>query len=123
MLQSQTILKAQDNSGLKILKCIQITGSFKKRYGFFGDFLRVSVKRNSGSKAERRKGDLAFALLVQSRFKLKRQDGQQINFLKNFGLVTDNNLKINLTRLSIPLCVELRKKQFSKLLILASCII
>lgn len=126
MIQSQTILDVADNSGVKSIKCIQILGGFKKRYGFFGSLIRGSIqelKHKNNKKTGFKKGDLVFAIVVQTKSRLKRQDGQTVRFFKNSGVIVDKQLKPLATRVLTPVCSELRKKKNAKLLSLAQSIL
>ena len=122
MIQTQTIVDVVDNSGAKSLRCIKVVGGFKKRYGLVGSVIKASIKelRHKGNKKLGfKKGDLVFAIVVQLKSTLKRKDGQTFNFFKNAAIIVDKQMKPLATRISIPLCHELRQKSSVKLTSLA----
>ena len=45
MLQKESYLGVADNSGAKMLQCIHIIGSTRKRYAYLGDRIKCSVKK------------------------------------------------------------------------------
>lgn len=70
MIQSGSFLNVIDNSGAKKVHCIKVLGGYKKRYGFVGDILVVSVKsmrnrRQNASKIKR--GDVVKALIIRTK--------------------------------------------------------
>ena len=124
MIQAQTILTVTDNSGIKKVKCIKIIGGFKKRYGKFGSMIRCSVQelKKRNKKVIFKKGDLIFALIIQSVFQFKRQDGQRIKFFKNSVIIIDKQKKPSASRILSPICNELKLKNI-KLLSLAETLL
>ena len=126
MIQTQTIVDVVDNSGVKTLRCIKVLGGFKKRYGVFGNLIRASIqelRQKGNKKLGLKKGDLVFAVVVQTRSQLKRKDGQVFKFFKNSAVIVDNQMKPLATRVLTPLCNELRHKKSIKLLSLAPSIL
>ncbi|KAH8042892.1 50S ribosomal protein L14 (mitochondrion) [Aureococcus anophagefferens] len=126
MIQTQTIVDVVDNSGVKTLRCIKVLGGFKKRYGVFGNLIRASIqelRQKGNKKLGLKKGDLVFAVVVQTRSQLKRKDGQVFKFFKNSAVIVDKQMKPLATRVLTPLCNELRHKKSIKLLSLAPSIL
>jgi large subunit ribosomal protein L14 len=117
MIQTQTIVDVVDNSGVKTLRCIKVLGGFKKRYGVFGNLIRASIqelRQKGNKKLGLKKGDLVFAVVVQTRSQLKRKDGQVFKFFKNSAVIVDKQMKPLATRVLTPLCNELRHKKINK---------
>ena len=126
MIQTQTIVDVVENSGVKALRCIKVLGGFKKRYGVFGNLIRASIqelRQKGNKKLGLKKGDLVFAVVVQTRSQLKRKDGQVFKFFKNSAVIVDKQMKPLATRVLTPLCNELRHKKSIKLLSLAPSIL
>lgn len=126
MIQTQTILEVADNSGVKTIRCIKVLGGYQKRYGTFSNVIRASIqelKQKNNKKTGLKKGDLVFAVVVQTRSKFKRKDGQTIRFFKNSAVIVDKQAKPVATRVLTPLCSELRKNKHVKLLSLAPSVL
>ena len=126
MIQTQTTVDVVDNSGVKTLRCIKVLGGFKKRYGVFGSLIRASIqemRHKNNKKMGLKKGDLVFAALVQTRFRLKRKDGQKLSFYKNSAVIVDKQMKPLATRILTPLCNELRQNKSVKFASLAPSIL
>jgi large subunit ribosomal protein L14 len=122
MIQTQTVLEVIDNSGVKIITCIKVLGGFKKRYGVFGNLIKGSIqelRKKNNKKLGLKKGNIVFAIVVQTRSQIKRKDGQIFKFLKNSAVILDKQAKPLATRILTPLCNELRNEKLVKLLSLA----
>lgn len=120
MIQQQTILKVADNSGAKTVQCIKVLGGYKKKYAKLGDIIVVSVKqlRNRSKLTSKvKKGDVYRALIIRTNIKQLKKDGSY-NFLnKKLGnAVILINKKGNpiATRVTEPIPITLKKKQFMK---------
>ncbi len=126
MIQTQTIVDVVDNSGVKTLRCIKVLGGSRKRYGVVGDLIRASIqelKQKNNKKLGLKKGDLVFAVVVQTRSQSTRKDGQVFKFFKNSAVIVDKQTKPLATRILTPLCNELRQKNSTKLISLAPSIL
>ena len=118
MIQTETILHITDNSGIKKIRCLKILGS-QKVYGFNGTVLCGSVnklKHRKNKKIPFSRGNIVFVLIIQTKFFLRRIDGERVGFLRNAGVLVDNKLKPQANRIFNPLCSEFRKKRYAKLL-------
>jgi large subunit ribosomal protein L14 len=118
MIQTETILDITDNSGIKKIRCLKILGS-QKVYGFSGTVLCGSVsklKHRKNKKIPFYRGNLVFVLIIQTKFFLRRIDGERIGFLRNAGVIIDRQFKPHASRIFNPLCSEFRKKKYSKVL-------
>jgi large subunit ribosomal protein L14 len=118
MIQTETILHITDNSGIKKIRCLKVLGS-QKVYGFSGTVLCGSVnklKHRKNKKIPFYRGNLVFVLIIQTKFFLRRIDGERVGFLRNAGVIVDKQLKPYASRIFNPLCSEFRKKRYAKLL-------
>lgn len=118
MIQTETLLHVTDNSGIKKIRCLKILGSHKTN-GFFGTVLCGSVfklKHRKNKKFPLSRGNLVLVLITQTKFFLRRIDSERVGFLRNAGVIIDKQLKPQASRIFNPLCSELRKKRYSKLL-------
>lgn len=120
-----TVLCVADNSGPRLVRCIQVLGKNGRCSASVGDTLRVSVLKNrSGSSSEIKKGDKCLALVVGTRQNVLRSDGSSFRIVngcdKNRGrrryrpvisnyvvLINDNGQFLG-TRIFCPIPREMR---------------
>jgi len=93
MIQNGTYLNVIDNSGAKIVSCIQVKKGFKKRYAGMGDVIVVSIKslrnkRRITSKVK--KGEVLKALIVRTKSRTKEYSNKSINFFENSVILLTN---------------------------------
>lgn len=86
MIQKGTYLNVIDNSGAKIVYCIQNVTRPTSRYAQFGDMLLLSiknlrVKRRYASKIK--KGVLAYGLLVRTKNFKNLYSGDRVKYYEN----------------------------------------
>ncbi len=124
MIQNESYLNVCDNSGAKVICCIKILGSSKKKYAYLGDLLKISVKKiNINSKIK--KGEIYNALLIRSVYNFKRIDGTFISFNENAAVILNNKNEPCFTRVFGPVIKELKKINIigPKILSLSSLVI
>lgn len=118
MIQQQTILKASDNSGAKLVRCIKVLGGFKKKTANIGDIIVVSVikLRNKSKKtAKVKKGEVFKALVTRTKSKKSKVNGFSVWFDSNSAsLLTKQNKPIG-SRILGPLPSCLKYGKFSKI--------
>nr|YP_009729725.1 ribosomal protein L14 [Plasmopara viticola]AVI15615.1 ribosomal protein L14 [Plasmopara viticola]QHW07464.1 ribosomal protein L14 [Plasmopara viticola] len=123
MIQVQTKLKINDNSGIKIGQCIKI---YKKKIGKIGDTVLISAKKlrlNQKKKNKIIKGDLFKALIIHTKYQKKSTIGNMIKFDKNSIIILNNQNKPLGTRIFGPITSEFRKQKNFKILSLSSNIL
>lgn len=118
MIQTQTRLKAADNSGAKSLLCIKVLGGSKRRYAGVGDVVVVSIKEAIPN-SKVRKGDVMRAVVVRTKKELQRADGSYIKFDDNSAVLINLQNEPVGTRIFGPVARELRAKNFMKIISLA----
>jgi large subunit ribosomal protein L14 len=118
MIQMQTILNAADNSGARSLMCIKVLGGSKRRYATVGDVIKVSV-RDAIPRGKVKKGEVYDAVVVRTRFGVRRGDGSLIRFDGNAAVLLTPKLEPIGTRIFGPVTRELRSTQFMKIISLA----
>lgn len=109
MIQKESLLEVADNSGAKLLKCIHICGSTRKRYAYIGDIIKCAVK-NAIPGGQVKKGDVVTAVVVRTRKEFRREDGSYIRFGDNAAVLVksvDDLLPIG-TRIFGPVAREIR---------------
>ena len=123
MIQIQTKLIINDNSGIKIGKCIKI---YKKKVGKIGDTILISATKlrlNQKKKIKIIKGDLFKALIIHTTYPKINTIGNIIKFDKNSIIILNNQNQPLGTRIFGPITSEFRKKKIFKILSLASNIL
>jgi large subunit ribosomal protein L14 len=118
MIQMQTMLNAADNSGARSLMCIKVLGGSKRRYATVGDVIKVAV-RDAIPRGKVKKGEVYDAVVVRTRFGVRRIDGSLIRFDGNAAVLLTPKLEPVGTRIFGPVTRELRTTQFMKIISLA----
>lgn len=118
MIQMQSKLKVADNSGAKEVQCIKVLGGSKRRVASVGDIIVVSIKEALPN-SKVKKGDVAKAVIVRTKSKIRRVDGSYIRFDENSAVLINANKEPVGTRIFGPVARELRAKQFVKIVSLA----
>ncbi len=118
MIQEYTKLNVADNSGAQKVQCIRLLGGSKKKYGYVGDIIVVSVK-SAIPGGTVKKGEVSKAVIVRTKKEMRRPDGSYIRFDENAAVLIDNQNEPKGTRIFGPVARELRDKQFMKIVSLA----
>ncbi len=118
MIQMQSRLKVADNSGAKEVQCLKVLGGSKRRYASIGDVIIVSVK-DAMPNSKVKKGEVAKAVIVRTKQKLRRADGSYLCFDDNSAVLINAALEPIGTRIFGPVARELRAKKFIKIVSLA----
>ena len=118
MIQQESRLKVADNSGAREVSVIRVLGGSKRKFGNIGDTVVVTVKKAipNGTVA---KGKVVKAVIVRSKFGLKREDGSYIKFDDNACVIIKDDKTPVGTRVFGPVARELRDKDFMKIVSLA----
>ena len=118
MVQQETRLKVADNSGAKELLVIRVLGGSTVKFGNIGDVVVGTVKKATPNGTVG-KGKVVKAVVVRSKFGLRREDGSYIKFDDNACvLIKDDKSPIG-TRVLGPVARELREKDYMKIVSLA----
>lgn len=118
MIQMRTILDVADNTGAKRVSCIGVIGRAGKHYAHIGDIITCNVKE-SIPEAIVKKGEVVKAVVVRTRFPVRRKDGSYLRFDRNAVVIIDNQKNPKGTRIFGPVARELRDKNFTKIISLA----
>ncbi|MDN5861829.1 MAG: 50S ribosomal protein L14 [Salinisphaera sp.] len=117
MIQTETELRAADNSGARRVQCIKVLGGSHRRYAGVGDIIKVTVK-DAIPHGRVKKGDVLNAVVVRTRHGVRRPDGSLIRFDNNAAvLLTAQNEPLG-TRIFGPVTRELRER-FMRIISLA----
>ncbi len=118
MIQTNTRLKAADNTGARQLMCIGVLGGTRKKYARVGDIIVASVKRAIPGAAVK-KGEVVRAVIVRCAQPYRRPDGSYIRFDENAAVILTDKNNPKGTRIFGPVARELREKNFTKIISLA----
>lgn len=118
MVQQQTVLKVADNSGARELMVIRVLGGSKVKTGNIGDIVVGTVKKATPNGTVG-KGKVVKAVIVRSKFGLRRKDGSYIKFDDNACVIIKDDMTPVGTRVFGPVARELRDKEFMKIVSLA----
>lgn len=118
MIQHYSKLNVADNTGAKRVQCIKVLGGTKRKYGYVGDVIIVSVK-NAVPGGNVKKGEVHKAVIVRTKKEIGRGDGSYLRFDDNAVVLIDDQNEPKGTRIFGPVARELREKQFTKIVSLA----
>jgi len=119
MIQPRSILKVADNTGAKILQCIQIPGGTKKRYAQLGEVIVGAVKKAEPRKAVK-KHDVVRAVIIRQKQPFRRKDGSYIRFDENACVILEGKTKQPKGgRIFGPVAREVKEKGFEQVANLA----
>ena len=118
MIMMRTKLVCADNTGAKIVSCIQVLGGTKRRYGYVGDIIIGNVKKIAAT-GTLKKGDVVRGVVVRTRQPVRRTDGSYVRFDTNAVVLLDTENNPRGTRIFGPVPRELRKN-FMKIISLAT---
>ncbi len=119
MIQDFTRLVVADNTGAKEAMVIKVLGGSKRRYGYVGDMIIVTIK-DALPQANIKPGDKAKAVIIRTRKEYRRSDDTYIRFDDNACVLIDDKGEPKGTRVFGPVPRELREKEFTKIISLAS---
>ncbi|MFH1418267.1 MAG: 50S ribosomal protein L14 [Planctomycetota bacterium] len=137
MIQSESIVDIADNTGAKRALVIRVLGGstgrqrFTRRTASVGDIVVCSVKKalpNSDyyigkTRKDRQNHRVVKAVVVRTRFPVRRPDGSYVRFDSNAAVIIDDEKNPKGTRIFGAVARELREKGFMKIVSLASEVI
>ena len=118
MIQQESRLKVADNSGARELLVIRVMGGSKVKFGNVGDIVVGTVK-DATPNGTVKKGKVVKAVVVRSKFGIRREDGSAIRFDDNACVIIRDDKSPIGTRIFGPVARELREKDFMKIVSLA----
>lgn len=134
MIQQESVLDIADNTGAKRALVIRVLGGsthrgkYTRRTASVGDIVVCTVKKalpnsdcyignNRKERSSRRK---VKAVIVRTRFPVRRPDGSYVRFDSNAAVLIDDEKNPKGTRIFGAVARELREKGFMKIVSLAS---
>ncbi|MGN0838303.1 MAG: 50S ribosomal protein L14 [Pyramidobacter sp.] len=118
MIQLNTVLNVADNTGAKRVKCIQVLGGSRRRWGTLGDVIVCAVKEAIPN-SNVAKGSVVKAVIVRVKKERRRADGSYVRFDDNAAVLIDANGDPRGTRIFGPVARELRAKKYMRIISLA----
>lgn len=118
MIQLNTVLNVADNTGAKRVKCIQVLGGSRRRWGDIGDVIVCAVKEAIPNSPVAQ-GSICKAVVVRTKKETRRLDGSYVRFDDNAAVIIDANGDPKGTRIFGPVARELRAKKYMRILSLA----
>ena len=118
MIQQESRLKVADNCGARELLVIRVLGGSKVKTGSVGDIVVGTVKKATPN-GNIPKGKVVKAVIVRSKFGVRREDGSYIKFDDNACVIIKDDKSPVGTRVLGPVARELRDKDFMKIVSLA----
>ena len=119
MIQLRSMVKVADNSGAKIIQCINVPGGSGRRYGQLGDIIVGTVKKAEPRKIVK-KHEVVKAVIVRQRKEYKRLDGSYIRFDDNAVVVLGDGKVPKGGRVFGPIAKEVKEKGFDEIAQMAS---
>ena len=118
MVQQESRLKVADNCGAREISVIRVLGGSKVKTGNIGDIVVGTVKKATPN-GNVKKGKVVKAVVVRSKFGVRREDGSYIKFDDNACVIIKDDKSPIGTRVLGPVARELRDKDFTKIISLA----
>ena len=119
MIQPQSYLNVADNTGARKLMCIRVLNKNKIQCANVGMVI-IAVVKEALPNMPIRKSQIVRAVVVRTLKKIRRQNGMSIRFDENAAvLINRDGLPLG-TRMFGPIAGELRDKNFTKIISLAS---
>ena len=119
MIQQQSRLKVADNSGARELMVIRVLGGSRRKTGNIGDIVVGTVKKATPN-GNISSGKVVKAVIVRSKFGVRREDGSYIKFDDNACVIIKDDKSPVGTRIFGPVARELRDdKDYMKIVSLA----
>ena len=118
MIQLNTVLNVADNTGAKRVKCIQVLGGSRRRFGSLGDVIVCAVKEAIPN-SNVAKGSVVKAVIVRVKKERRRIDCSYVRFDDNAAVLIDGNGDPKGTRIFGPVARELRAKKYMSIISLA----
>ena len=123
MIQPRTMLKVVDNTGAKIIQCIQVSGSSGKRSAEIGETIVATVKEAEPRRIVKTH-EIVRALVIRQKKNFRRPDGSYIRFDDNAAVILEGKTKEPKGgRITGPMPKEIKEKGFEKIASLAEEIV
>lgn len=113
------MVKVADNTGAKIVQCINVPGGTGKRYGQLGEVI-VGVVKKADPRKMVKKHEVVKAVIIRQKKEFKRKDGSYIRFDDNAVAILGDGKLPKGGRILGPAAREVKEAGFDKVAIMAS---
>ncbi|MGJ8697134.1 MAG: 50S ribosomal protein L14 [Verrucomicrobiaceae bacterium] len=117
MIQMESKVAIADNTGARQAKMIGVLGT-RSKSASIGDIITAHV-REAIPTASIKKGAVVKAVIVRTKYPVRRADGSVLRFDENAIVIIDKDNNPKGTRIFGPVARELREKNFMKIVSLA----
>lgn len=114
VIQPYSRIKIADNSGAREILVIGVLGKRKQKAAGVGDVVTGSVKVAS-TLGQVKKKEKVKAVIVRTKFPIKRPDGSTIRFDDNAAVIINPDKTLQGSRIFGPVARELREVGFTKI--------
>ena len=114
MIQLRTMLHVVDNSGAKIVQCVNVLGGTRRRYAQLGDIIVGTVKKAEPRKLVK-KHEVVKAVVIRQRKEFRRNDGSYIRFDDNAIVILGDGKLPKGGRVFGPAAKEVKDKGFDNI--------
>ncbi len=114
MIQLRSMVTVADNSGARIIQCVNVPGGSGRRYAQLGDIIVGTVKKADPRKLVK-KHEVVKAVVIRQRKEFKRADGSYIRFDDNAVVVLGEGKLPKGSRLLGPAAKEVKDKGFNEI--------
>lgn len=122
MLQNLSWANVADNTGIKEVMVIRVLGGSNKKFAKIGDIIVCSAKSVTPNSAMK-KGQVVKAVVVRSKFGVKRNDGSCVKFDDNAVVIIKEDKTPRGTRVFGVLAREVKERGYHKIASLAEEIV
>ncbi len=125
MIQQESYVDVADNTGAKVAMVIRVLGGSTSRRRYtrktagVGDTVVASIKKALPG-GDAKKGDIVKAVVVRTKYPVRREDGSYVRFDRNAVVLIDDNREPRGTRIFGAVARELRERNYMKIISLAS---
>ena len=117
MIQMESKVEIADNTGARQAKMIGVLGT-RSKSASIGDIITAHL-REAIPTASVKKGAVVKAVVVRTKYPVRRPDGSVLRFDGNAIVIIDKDGNPKGTRIFGPVARELREKNFMKIVSLA----
>ena len=117
MIQIRSWINIADNTGARRATMIGVIGR-KTMVARIGDIVTANVKE-AAPDGTVKKSEVVRAVLVRTRYPIRRTDGSYLRFDSNAAVIIDKDSNPRGTRIFGPVARELRDRNFMKIVSLA----
>lgn len=125
MIQQESRVDVADNTGAKVAYVVRVLGGSTargrstRRTASIGDKVVCSVKKSLPG-SELKTGSIVKAVVVRSRYPMRRADGSYVRFDRNAVVLIDDEGNPRGTRIFGAVARELRERNYAKIVSLAT---